>query len=1306
MIRILIALCLFTTVVTSAIVSSSGTSKKVMIIIQGDADMKNLAMGVGRQLGALMGHFNVQTEIRSDKIYSAGDIERFENIFYIGYDIRNTPPTPLLNDLFSTSKSVVWIGSGMIEFGSRFDVKRKFGFSVTGIDSLTHFNTVTAGGKIFAREELTTELIRIENKSAVSTLATAVDSKNNRQTPYIIRSKNLLYVADSPFAYAGDNDRYLYFADLLHDILGEQHDESHSAYVRIEDIDLNENPVHLRTIADILSAKGIPFMVGVIPFYVNPDEGIRLSLSDRPELVDALRYMVRNGGTIVMHGSTHQYKGTTATDFEFWDESVNRPIKDESIERFSQKIEDGIDEFTKNGLYPLVWETPHYTGSQLLYQTVAKYFSTVFEQRLAIDDADYSQYFPYIINKDMYGQTIIPENLGYIPFNPSKEESRKSVHNLLTNARTQLSVRDGVSAFFFHAFLDLDLLKEIVDGLESLGYTFPDIREQALCVKTKNRIILTGEQEYSLPVYSQFLVEKYFTATGELRDRQISNEPLQGTIRRRARPGRNEIYTAELTDASERQPNFFEDAAHSAKQLVEKVFTPAEQWGALRPVILWNHYARGSAYTDQASLASVFGSVNIRVDTIFVGQTIDLSSYNLVIVPFAFVDSLRPEEYDILTAFVDRGGHLITDTRNELAKEMGIQFLSERAVVGRIREKLFPEERVVWRYSEQIYRIGTGNIDEIFAVDELSGTAMAVGKKIGKGKIIYINSRFDPHSELGYSHYPFLLEYVRRFFELRPFVRRDQLELYFDPGFRHAMSVEQLMTLWVRWGVRTLHVSAWHQYQKYTYDYTRLITLAHANGIKCFAWIEPPQVSQLFYSKYPQWREINFKGEEVRPSWRYPVAMTDPACAAAMRDTFAVFLRRHDWDGVNLAELYFEAGRGFKDPNLFTPLHQSARSEVQAIYGFDPVVLFQPNTRVSDSLKTLFVNYRIEKLDRLYRMLLGSFETIKQERNGFEVIVTAMDSYGSPELKEYIGVDMDRLTALQNEFGFSLVVEDPEHQWSTDPMRYRAIGDLYASRVTSRNRLMLDLNIMKFRKPESVTPFPTLIQTGTEAFHLVRAAALGAPRQIIYSESSVNPQDSPFLANALAADVHYNAIQSGFEFDAPYSFTLELPEEIPGINLDGSLMPPFRKNQYIIPAGMHRVTFGTATLNSFSANTLSPRIVSFTGNILELANGMREVRFKYMAEGRSYASFSHLPTGLTIDGEAYPFTVLKGDDCYTIRLPEGTHTTVVVTGDQFSYGINVASLWSSTTIALFGSLAVLLLVIMYGIIRLSKRKNA
>ena len=199
-------------------------------------------------------------------------------------------------------------------------------------------------------------MIKINNSKIVTVMATAHSTSKHRESPYAISAKNLIYFASSPFAYAIPGDHYIYFADALHDILKEEHEHSHRAMIAHGIISVFDNPDRLREIADILSSRDIPFMVGVIPFFVDPGEGIRVSLSDKPDLVDALQYMVHNGGTIVMHGVTHQYRGVTATDFEFWDDNTNAPIKGETEEADSRKIEMGIRRVMKNGLYPLVWE--------------------------------------------------------------------------------------------------------------------------------------------------------------------------------------------------------------------------------------------------------------------------------------------------------------------------------------------------------------------------------------------------------------------------------------------------------------------------------------------------------------------------------------------------------------------------------------------------------------------------------------------------------------------------------------------------------------------------------------------------------------------------------------------------------------------------------------------------------------------------------------------------------------------------------------------------------------------------------------
>ncbi len=605
----------------------------------------------------------------------------------------------------------------------------------------------------------------------------------------------------------------------------------------------------------------------------------------------------------------------------------------------------------------------------------------------------------------------------------------------------------------------MDLLEELVDGIQEAGYTYIDLSEQKNWVKTKDRVILSGSQDYTIELNDQYLLEVYYDHDGEIKDKKISEKRILGKVSRSVVLEPGEFYKAEPTEFRERQVSIIDNVVHHAEKLYESIFTTEESWTDARVAILWNHFAKGAAFNDQASFASVFRAVNINVDTIFVGQPIQLAAFNLLIVPYTFVDSLKQTDYDILTQFINQGGNIITDTRNDLAEELGIQFTTTRLRVSRIRDRFFPEERIVWQYPELVTKFETADVDEVFCSDEITEVPLVIGKKFGKGRFIFFATRFDSYSQNGTSQYPFLLEYVRKYFQLRPIVRRDLLEVYFDPGFRHTYSIEQLVKQWVQAGIRIVHVAGWHEYPKYTYDYERLIRLAHANGILVYLWLEPPQVSQKFWAEHPEWREKNYKMEDVRPSWRYPVTLTDDKCLSAMVNEYRKLLGQYDWDGANLAELYFEAAKGFDDAKYFTPMHPSAQKEVKSLYGIDLASIFNPQSlyywKSNPDIKNAIVEYRVHRLKEVYETFLSVIAEYAKSRPGFSMLVTAMDSHGSPELREYLGVDMGIILGLQKKYQFALQVEDPEHLWSTSPLRYIEIGKRYKPLVEDSTKLYL-----------------------------------------------------------------------------------------------------------------------------------------------------------------------------------------------------------------------------------------------------------
>src|SRR5439155_18830059 len=92
------------------------------------------------------------------------------------------------------------------------------------------------------------------------------------------------------------------------------------------------DPARLKQIADLLSQRHIPFAIALIPDFVD-EKNEHEPMGSKPDFVEAIRYMVAHGGSIVMHGWTHQlnfgrHHGISADDAEFFrmDGGAGRPL--------------------------------------------------------------------------------------------------------------------------------------------------------------------------------------------------------------------------------------------------------------------------------------------------------------------------------------------------------------------------------------------------------------------------------------------------------------------------------------------------------------------------------------------------------------------------------------------------------------------------------------------------------------------------------------------------------------------------------------------------------------------------------------------------------------------------------------------------------------------------------------------------------------------------------------------------------------------------------------------------------------------
>ena len=87
----------------------------------------------------------------------------------------------------------------------------------------------------------------------------------------------------------------------------------------------------------------------------------------------------------------------------------------------------------------------------------------------------FGQMFPYVVNKDVYGLKVLPENLGSIELETFYIFPTRFPADLINAASKNLVVRDGFASFYYHSdFVDVSYLRQTVEGILNLGYSFVD----------------------------------------------------------------------------------------------------------------------------------------------------------------------------------------------------------------------------------------------------------------------------------------------------------------------------------------------------------------------------------------------------------------------------------------------------------------------------------------------------------------------------------------------------------------------------------------------------------------------------------------------------------------------------------------------------------------------------------------------------------------------------------------------------------------------------------------------------------------
>ena len=270
------------------------------------------------------------------------------------------------------------------------------------------------------------------------------------------------------------------------------------------------------------------------------------------------------------------------------------------------------------------------------------------------------------------------------------------------------------------------------------------------------------------------------------------------------------------------------------------------------------------------------------------------------------------------------------------ARELGFRPTEKTVRVAAVEEIRDPQLEVIWEQpmTLPVFELPAGA--SVFTRERHTGAPLVAGLGSSGRPVLWTAAGV---GEKGYERFPYLLQALADLGVEFPF-RGARTWAFFDSSYRLRADPDFLARRWRSAGIAAIHAAAWHFYEP---DAARdayletLIKACHRQGVLVYAWLELPHVSEKFWDERPACREKTAILQDAQLDWRKLINLADPDCSRAVEAGVGALLRRFDWDGVNLAELYFESLHGAQDPQRFTPMNETIRTAFRQQAGFDPL---------------------------------------------------------------------------------------------------------------------------------------------------------------------------------------------------------------------------------------------------------------------------------------------------------------------------------------------------------------------------------
>lgn len=590
-------------------------------------------------------------------------------------------------------------------------------------------------------------------------------------------------------------------------------------------------------------------------------------------------------------------------------------------------------------------------------------------------------------------------------------------------------------------------------------------------------------------------------------------------------------------------------------------------------------------------------------------------------------------------AKVERGTILVLEGESALAASFGFQSTSQRVVVRSVEDLRAPKLKIVWEKPLEIRRFEVPPQARVFARERREQAPLIAGFRRGAGAVLWVAV---PPGEHGYERFPYLPQALADLGLYPPF-RSSRLWAFFDSSYRARVDLDYFAPRWRAAGISALHIAAWHYWERNPQadDYLRrLIDACHRNAIQVYAWFELPHVSDRFWEQHPEWRERTALLQDAQLDWRKLINLTNrpafQAVSAGLRD----LVERFDWDGVNLAELYFESLEGHENAARFTPMNTDVRAQFRTASGFDPVDLFDqrsPRHYLSNSPGLAqFLEFRAELARRQQAEWIAQIDEMRKTKPYLDLALTHIDDRFDTSMREKLGADVTKTLPLLDRRDFTFLIEDPSTIWSLGPQRYPQIAARYAGITPRPEKLAIDVNIVE--RYQDV--YPTKVQTGAELFALVHTAVAAFPRVALYFENSIAAADWGLLPFSAGLVSRFSSAANRLEIESVRGVGVA---RTGAVLVDGRLWPFADSQTAWLPPGRHTIEPAAAQPPL--------RLLDLNADLKAASLTAAHLEFAYESSARAMARFDQAVTRIEVDGvEA---RVERAGD--VLLLPRGQH---------------------------------------------------